>query len=95
MGSSQYIPSDQKLLSREQLFDRMCLALGGRAAEALVFKKISTGARDDLSEVSAIARKKVQQYGMNERVGLVYLPSPGEEGGRRGKRYSRESRDEK
>ena len=89
MGSSQYIPSDQKLLSREQLFHRMCLALGGRAAEALVFNKVSTGARDDLSEVSAIARKKVQQYGMNERVGLVYLPSAGEEGGRRGKRWVR------
>lgn len=86
MGSSQYIPSDYKLLSREQLFHRMCLAIAGRAAEALVFNKISTGARDDLAEVSAIAKKKVQQYGMNDRVGLVYLPGPGDEGGRRGKR---------
>ena len=87
MGSHQYVPSDNKLLSKEQLFQRMCLAVAGRAAEALVFNKWSTGAREDLREVTTIARRQIQLYGMNERVGMVYLPPPGDqEGGRRGKR---------
>ncbi|XP_071785734.1 mitochondrial inner membrane m-AAA protease component paraplegin-like [Asterias amurensis] len=71
LGFAQYLPSDQKLYSTEQLFDRMCMALGGRAAEALIFNKITTGAQDDLNKVTKMAYSQIQSYGMNERVGQV------------------------
>ncbi|XP_043287010.1 paraplegin [Venturia canescens] len=71
LGFAQYTPTDQKLYTKEQLFERMCMALGGRVAESLTFNRITTGAQNDLSKVTKMAYAQVQQFGMNENVGLV------------------------
>ncbi|XP_015586274.1 paraplegin [Cephus cinctus] len=71
LGFAQYIPTDQKLYSQEQLFERMCMALGGRVSESLTFNKITTGAQNDLQKVTKMAYSQVQQFGMNENVGLL------------------------
>ncbi|XP_065832652.1 mitochondrial inner membrane m-AAA protease component paraplegin-like [Oscarella lobularis] len=74
LGYTQHLPSDQKLYSPEQLFDRMCVLLGGRAAEALTFRKITTGAHDDLKKVTELAYVQIQVFGMNSKVGHVSFP---------------------
>lgn len=71
LGFAQYLPSDVKLLSKEQLFDRMCMALGGRVAEAIMFNRVTTGAHDDLNRVTKMAYAQISQYGMNDKVGNV------------------------
>ncbi|XP_071497391.1 mitochondrial inner membrane m-AAA protease component paraplegin-like, partial [Diadema antillarum] len=74
LGFAQYLPSDQKLYSKEQLFDRMCMALGGRVAEAIIFNKVTTGAQDDLNRVTKMAYAQVRSLGMNDEVGHVSFP---------------------
>lgn len=71
LGYAQYLPKDQYLLSREQLFDRMCMTLGGRVSEEIFFKRITTGAQDDLKKVTDSAYAQIAVYGMNEKVGNV------------------------
>lgn len=71
LGYAQYLPKDQYLLSKEQLFDRMCMTLGGRVAEELFFNRITTGAQDDLKKITDSAYAQVVRYGMNEKVGNV------------------------
>lgn len=71
LGYAQYLPKDQYLLSKEQLFDRMCMTLGGRVAEEIFFGRITTGAQDDLKKITQSAYAQVVHYGMNERVGHV------------------------
>eukprot|EP01133_Synstelium_polycarpum_P009764 gene9764-11402_t len=71
LGFAQYQPKDQYLYTREQLSDRLCVTLGGRVAESIIFGRISTGAQDDLEKVTKIASSKVVHYGMNERLGVV------------------------
>jgi len=69
LGYSQTSPSDLKLYTKQQLFDRMCMALGGRVAELLVFNRVTTGAEDDLKRVTKMAYRQIRLYGMNETVG--------------------------
>ena len=71
LGFAQYVPTDQKLYTKEQLLDRMCLMLGGRVAESLTFNRVTTGAQDDLQKVTKMAYALVQQYGMSSNVGLI------------------------
>ncbi|XP_032671394.1 paraplegin [Odontomachus brunneus] len=71
LGFAQYTQSDQKLHTKEQLNDRMCMMLGGRAAEHITFDKISTGAENDLKKVTKNAYMQVQQFGMSPTIGLV------------------------
>ena len=71
LGYAQYLPREQYLYRTEQLMDEMCMALGGRAAEDLVFNKISTGALSDLERITKLAYSMVTMYGMNERIGNV------------------------
>lgn len=71
LGYAQYLPKEKFLTVKEELQDRMCMALGGRAAEELTFGKISTGALSDLDSVTKIAYSMVTVYGMNEKVGNV------------------------
>lgn len=71
LGYAQYLPKEKFLTVKEELQDRMCMALGGRAAEQLTFGKISTGALSDLDSVTKIAYSMVTVYGMNEKVGNV------------------------
>ncbi|XP_062511013.1 paraplegin-like [Corticium candelabrum] len=74
LGYAQVLPSDQKFYNAEQLFDRMCMLLGGRAAEALVFRRITSGAHDDLRRVSELAYTQIQVFGMNSRIGHISFP---------------------
>ena len=71
MGYAQYLPKEQYIIPREQLFDSICVALGGRISEELNFRTQSTGAMNDLQNVTQIAYKIVTYYGMNNKVGLV------------------------
>ncbi len=71
LGYAQYLPKEQYLTTTEQLQDRMCMTLGGRAAEEVFFGKISTGAQNDLDQVTKMAYGMVAVYGMNEKVGNV------------------------
>jgi AFG3 family protein len=68
---TMYLPKEQFLYNTEQLIDEMCMALGGRAAEELVFGKISTGALSDLERITKMAYSIVTMYGMNSKLGNV------------------------
>ena len=76
LGYAMYLPKDQYLYTKEQLYDRMCMTLGGRAAEEIFFKRITTGAQDDLQKVTKSAYAQITQYGMNENVGNVSFEQP-------------------
>ncbi len=71
LGYAQYLPKDEYIIRKEQLMDRMCMTLGGRAAESLVFDKISTGAQNDLDQITKMGYGMISMYGMNEKVGNV------------------------
>jgi AFG3 family protein len=71
LGYAQYLPKDQYLYRTEQLFDEMCMTLGGRAAEDVVFGKISTGALSDLERITKSAYGMISIYGMNDKIGNV------------------------
>jgi AFG3 family protein len=71
LGYAQYLPKEQFLYQTEQLIDEMCMTFGGRAAEELVFKKISTGALSDLERITKMAYSIVTVYGMNAAIGNI------------------------
>jgi AFG3 family protein len=71
LGYAQYQPKDEYIVRTEQMLDRMCMALAGRAAEDIIFHKISTGAQNDLDQVTTMAYSMIAVYGMNEKVGNV------------------------
>ncbi len=71
LGYAQYLPKDEYIVRTEQLLDRMCMTLGGRAAESVTFDKISTGAQNDLDRVTQMAYSMISMYGMNDKVGNV------------------------
>lgn len=76
LGYAQYLPKEQYLYSTEQLMDSMTMTLGGRAAEELIFGRITTGAQNDLERVTKVAYSMITIYGMNERVGNVSFNDP-------------------
>ncbi len=71
LGYAQYLPKEQFLYQTEQLLDEICMTLGGRAAEEIIFGKISTGALSDLERVTKVAYSMVSVYGMNDKIGNV------------------------
>lgn len=71
LGYAQYLPREQYITRTEALLDRMCMTFGGRAAERVVFDKISTGAQSDLDQATKMAYSMISVYGMNEKVGNV------------------------
>ena len=71
LGYAQYLPKDQYLYTTEQLKNMICMTLGGRAAEDLVFGRISTGAQNDLERITKMAYGMVTIYGMNDKIGNV------------------------
>jgi len=71
LGYAQYLPKEEYITRTEQMEDRMCMTFGGRAAERIIFDKISTGAQNDLDQVTKMAYSMVAVYGMNEEVGNV------------------------
>ena len=71
LGYAQYLPKEQFLYQTDQLIDEMCMALGGRAAEEIIFGKISTGALNDLERITKMAYSIVSVYGMNKNIGNI------------------------
>lgn len=71
LGYAQYLPKEEYITSTEQLLDRMCMTFGGRAAESIIFGKISTGAQNDLDQITKMAYGMIAIYGMNDKVGNV------------------------
>ena len=71
LGYAQYLPKEQFLYQTDQLLDEMCMALGGRAAEEIIFGKISTGALNDLERITKMAYSIVSVYGMNKNIGNI------------------------
>jgi AFG3 family protein len=76
LGYAQYTPKEQYLYNTDQLNDQICMTLGGRAAEQIMFGKISTGASNDLQQISKIAYSMVSVYGMNEKLGNISYYDP-------------------
>ena len=90
LGYAQYLPKEQFLHTTEQMVDSMCMTLGGRAAEEIIFGKISTGAQNDLERITKLAYAMITMYGMNDKVGNVSFNDPKGEYGF-GKPYSDET----
>ncbi len=79
LGAAWYLPEERQIVSTDQILDEMCAALGGRAAEKVIFDKISTGALSDLEKVTKQARSMVTVYGLNDKIGnLTYYDSTGD-----------------
>ncbi|MEO5683449.1 MAG: ATP-dependent zinc metalloprotease FtsH [Chitinophagaceae bacterium] len=79
LGYAQYTPKEQYLYNTDQLLDQICMSLGGRASEDIFFNKISTGAQNDLQQITRTAYAMVTVYGMNEKVGNVSFYDPQQE----------------
>ena len=79
LGAAWYLPEERLIVRPEQMLDEMCAALGGRAAEKVIFDKVSTGALSDLEKVTKQARAMVTVYGLSDKVGnLTYYDSSGQ-----------------
>ncbi|SDS10565.1 ATP-dependent zinc metalloprotease FtsH [Christiangramia echinicola] len=79
LGAAWYLPEERLIVRPEQMLDEMCAALGGRAAEKVIFNNISTGALSDLEKVTKQARAMVTIYGLNDAIGnLTYYDSSGQ-----------------
>ena len=81
LGYAQYLPKDQYLYTTEQMVNMMCMTLGGRVAEDIIFNRISTGAQNDLERITKMAYAMVTIYGMNEKVGNLSFNDPNNEYG--------------
>jgi cell division protease FtsH len=80
LGAAWYLPEERLIVRPEQMLDEMCATLGGRAAEKVIFNKISTGALSDLEKVTKQARAMVTVYGLNDEIGnLTYYDSSGQD----------------
>ncbi len=80
LGYAQYLPKEEYITRTEALLDRMCMTLGGRAAEKIMFDKVSTGAQSDLDHVTKMAYSMVNVFGMNDKVGNVSYYGMAQEG---------------
>ncbi|KAK9727224.1 hypothetical protein RND81_05G266800 [Saponaria officinalis] len=87
LGFAQYVPNENLLMTKEQLFDVTCMTLGGRAAEQVLLGKISTGAQNDLEKVTKMTYAQVAVYGFSDKVGLLSFPQR-EDGFEMSKPYS-------
>lgn len=80
LGAAWYLPEERQITTYEQLFDEMTAALGGRAAEFIIFGKVSTGALNDLERVTKLAFSMVTYFGLNEKIGNIsYYDSTGQQ----------------
>jgi len=92
LGAAWYLPEERLIVRPEQMLDEMCATMGGRAAEKVVFNKISTGALSDLEKVTKQARAMVTIYGLNEKLGnITYYDSSGQSEYNFSKPYSEET----
>lgn len=89
LGAAWYLPEERQITTYEQLFDEMTAALGGRAAELIIFNKVSTGALNDLEKVTKQAYAMVTYFGLNEKIGNIsFYDSSGQQEYMLGKPYS-------
>ncbi len=89
LGAAWYLPEERQITNTDQILDEMCAALGGRAAEEVMFGKISTGALSDLEKITKQARAMVTIYGLNEKIGnITYYDSQDNDGYGFNKPYS-------
>ncbi len=79
LGYAQYTPKEQYLYNTDQLMDQICMTLGGRASEDIFFGKISTGASNDLQQITRIAYSMITVYGMNDKIGNISYYDPNQE----------------
>ncbi len=79
LGYAQYTPKEQYLYNTDQLNDQICMTLGGRASEEIFFGKISTGASNDLQQITKIAYSMITVYGMNDKIGNVSYYDPNQD----------------
>jgi len=92
LGAAWYLPEERQIVRTEQMLDEMCAALGGRAAEKVMFDKLSTGALSDLEKVTRQARAMVSVYGLNDTLGnITYYDSSGQSEYNFTKPYSEET----
>ncbi len=92
LGAAWYLPEERMIVRTEQMLDEMCATLGGRAAEKIIFNKISTGALSDLEKVTKQARAIVSVYGLNDKIGnITYYDSSGQTDYNFTKPYSEET----
>ena len=92
LGAAWYLPEERMIVRTEQMLDEMCATLGGRAAEKIIFNKISTGALSDLEKVTQQAKAMVTVYGLNEQIGnITYYDSSGQSDYNFSKPYSEET----
>ena len=82
LGAAWYLPEERQITTKEQMMDEMCAALGGRAAEQIIFGKVSTGALSDLEKVTRQATAMVTVYGLSNKIGNIsYYDSSGQNSG--------------
>ncbi|MCS5663900.1 MAG: ATP-dependent zinc metalloprotease FtsH [Flavobacteriales bacterium] len=82
LGAAWYLPEERQITTKEQMMDEMCAALGGRAAEQIIFGKVSTGALSDLEKVTRQATSMVAVYGLSDKIGNIsYYDSSGQNSG--------------
>ncbi|KAL8115605.1 ATP-dependent zinc metalloprotease FTSH 8, mitochondrial-like [Apium graveolens] len=93
LGFAQYVPNENLLMTKEQLFDMTCMTLGGRASEQVMLGKISTGAQNDLEKVTKMTYAQVAVYGFSEKVGLLSFPQREDGGFEMTKPYSNKTGD--
>jgi cell division protease FtsH len=79
LGYAQYTPKEQYLYNTDQLMDQLCMTLGGRASEEIFFGKISTGASNDLQQITKTAYAMITVYGMNDKVGNISFYDPAQD----------------
>ena len=92
LGAAWYLPEERMIVRTEQMLDEMCATLGGRAAEKVIFNKISTGALSDLEKVTRQAKAMVTVYGLNDKIGnITYYDSTGQTDYNFSKPYSEET----
>jgi len=92
LGAAWYLPEERQIVRSEQMLDEMCATMGGRAAEKVIFDKISTGALSDLEKVTRQAKAMVTIYGLNDKIGNVtYYDSSGQQEYSMTKPYSEET----
>jgi len=92
LGAAWYLPEERLIVRPEQMLDEMCATMGGRAAEKVIFNKISTGALSDLEKVTKQARAMVTIYGLNEKIGnITYYDSSGQDSYGFSKPYSEDT----
>ena len=79
LGAAWYLPEERQITTTEQILDEMCATLAGRAAESVIFDKVSTGALNDLEKVTKQAQALVTVYGLNDKIGnITYYDSSGQ-----------------